>query len=78
MRSLMLAAMMSVVVLAGCAEGPMQSQSGQTAQPGSHEDAPTGSLIKKRPSANTTGTSDGMKFQTLAKSSVASSRAELG
>lgn len=66
MKCLMLTALIGMVVLTGCAADGTQSQSGQSVQSGSREDAPTGSLMRRRPSTNSSDISDSEHLRALA------------
>lgn len=66
MKCLMLTALIGAVVLTGCAADGTPSQGGQSVQSGSHEDAPTGSLMRRRPSTNSSDASDGTRLRELA------------
>lgn len=68
MKCLMLTALIGVVVLTGCAVDGTQSQSGQSVQSGSREDAPTGSLMRRRPSTNSSDIGDTERLRALAAS----------
>lgn len=69
MKCLMLTALIGMVVLTGCAADGTQSQSGQSVQSvqsGSREDAPMGSLMRRRPSTNSSDISDSERLRALA------------
>lgn len=78
MKCLMLTALMGVVVLTGCAEDGVQNQGAVARKPAVLEEAPTGSLIKRRANSNSSDASDGNRMQMLAHSHGAENRARLG
>lgn len=67
MKCLMLTALMGVVVLTGCAEDSVQNQGAVARKPAVLEEAPTGSLIKRRANSNSSDVSAGNRMQTLAQ-----------